>query len=69
MSGVDDTRMRGLSGFRPRTSMIGFDVERNSDDDGVLAFDFGVERLPPGQAGAATSITGPRDEDDLLAAQ
>lgn len=60
--------MRGLTGLRPRTRVIGFDVERDGDDDGVLAFDFGVERLPPGQAGATASITRPRDEDDLLAA-
>ncbi len=60
--------MSRVAGLRPRPSVIGFDVECDGDNDGVLALDLGVERLPPGQAGAAASITGPRDEDDLLAA-
>jgi len=69
MSGVDDARMSGSSKLTPGTSVFGVDVECNRHDDCTAALDLGVKRLPPGQAGAAASITGPGDQHHLLATQ
>lgn len=59
--------MRGRTPLVPRTREFDVDVERDRDDGRPAILDLGVQRLPPGQAGSATSITGPGEEDHLLA--
>lgn len=74
MLGIDQTGVRERSVGGPcRIDPFGgvgrFDIEGNGDDGEAKRCEFSVERLPPGQAGAAASITRPGDQQHLAAMQ
>jgi len=62
MGRVDEAGMCRRSRVDPLVGVLRFDVEGNRDDRDAERLEFCVERLPPGQAVAAASITGPGDQ-------
>ena len=66
---VDQARVRRRGGVDPLVRVLGIDVERNRHDGQAQRLEFGVQCLPPGQAGAAASIAGPGDEQHLAPVQ
>lgn len=68
-AGVCQRGVGGPCGLDPFGGVCGLDVEGDSDDSEAKCCEFSVECLPPGQAGATASITGPGDQQDLAAPQ